>query len=338
MVNEDGTPKYKDYGDYIINHERKPGIGPLAGFRGNGKKMGRGEPNPGQINSYKSNGAFWHKDLPEEARYFKMSNMAYQNFAVEIGIFDKPQPYAFQVYSETLQKFHLAALGHGNIQPPENLRSQIKSCFTPFPIWYEPFESKSLSNDEFPIHALTQRPMAMYHSWGSQNPWLRQIHGHNPMFIPIELAKKHNLTDGDWIWVSSHHGKIRVPVLIMAGLNANTIWTWNAIGKRKGAWQLDDDAPETKKGFLLNHLIKELLPAKGDGQRWSNSDPITGQAAWFDLKVKIEKTKIDEPHETYPQFPSLPREYGTINDPPKKLRYGIEWTKKSSSLFNKESL
>ena len=333
MVNEDGTPKYKDYGDYIINHERKPGIGPLAGFRGNGKKMGRGEPNPGQINSYKSNGAFWHKNLPEEARYFKMSNMAYQNFAVEIGIFDKPQPYAFQVYSETLQKFHLAALGHGNIQPPENLRSQIKSCFTPFPIWYEPFESKALSNDEFPIHALTQRPMAMYHSWGSQNPWLRQIHGHNPMFIPIGLAKKHNLTDGDWIWVSSHHGKIRVPVLIMAGLNENTIWTWNAIGKRKGAWQLDDDAPETKKGFLLNHLIKELLPAKGDGQRWSNSDPITGQAAWFDLKVKIEKTEVGEPHETYPQFPSLPREYGTINDPPKKLRYGIEWTKQNNSFY-----
>ena len=333
MVNEDGTPKYKDYGDYIINHERKPGIGPLAGFRGNGKKMGRGEPNPGQINSYKSNGAFWHKHLPEEARYFKMSNMAYQNFAVEMGIFDKPQPYAFQVYSETLQKFHLAALGHGNIQPPENLRSQIKSCFTPFPIWYEPFESKALSNDNFPIHALTQRPMAMYHSWGSQNPWLRQIHGHNPMFIPIGLAKKHNLTDGDWIWVSSHHGKIRVPVLIMAGLNENTIWTWNAIGKRKGAWQLDDDAPETKKGFLLNHLIKELLPAKGDGQRWSNSDPITGQAAWFDLKVKIEKTEVDEPHETYPQFPPLPREYGTINNPPKNLRYGIEWTKQNKSLY-----
>ena len=333
MVNEDGTPKYKDYGDYIINHERKPGIGPLAGFRGNGKKMGRGEPNPGQINSYKSNGAFWHKHLPEEARYFKMSNMAYQNFAVEMGIFDKPQPYAFQVYSETLQKFHLAALGHGNIQPPENLRSQIKSCFTPFPIWYEPFESKALSNDNFPIHALTQRPMAMYHSWGSQNPWLRQIHGHNPMFIPIGLAKKHNLTDGDWIWVSSHHGKIRVPVLIMAGLNENTIWTWNAIGKRKGAWQLDDDAPETKKGFLLNHLIKELLPAKGDGQRWSNSDPITGQAAWFDLKVKIEKTEVDEPHETYPQFPPLPREYGTINNPPKNLRYGIEWTKQNNSLY-----
>ena len=64
----------------------------------------------------------------------------------------------------------------------------------------------------------------------------------------------------------------------------------NAIGKRKGAWALDPDAPEAKKGFLLNHLIHELLPPKGDGLRWSNSDPVTGQAAWYDLRVRVEKT------------------------------------------------
>ena len=75
----------------------------------------------------------------------------------------------------------------------------------------------------------------------------------------------------------------------MAALNPNTVWTWNAIGKRKGAWALDKDAPEATKGFLLNHLIHELLPPKGDGLRWANSDPVTGQAAWFDLKVRIAK-------------------------------------------------
>ena len=252
MVDEDGSPKYADYEDYIINHERKPGIGPLAGFRGNGEKSGRGEPNPGQLEAYKANGAFWHKKIPAEGRYYKMANMAYQEFAVEMGICDTPQPYAFQIYSETLQKFRLAAEGHGDIQPPEHLRPRIKTCFTPLPTWYPPFEGEIVSDDEYPIHALTQRPMAMYHSWGSQNPWLRQIHGHNPMFIPQGLAEEHDLSDGDWIWVTSHHGKIRVPVAIMAGLNEKTIWTWNAIGKRKGAWQLEEDAPEAKKGFLLN--------------------------------------------------------------------------------------
>ena len=38
-----------------------------------------------------------------------------------------------------------------------------------------------------------------------------------------------------------------------------------APGKRGGAWALDPKSPEARKGFLLNHLIHELLPPKGDG-------------------------------------------------------------------------
>ena len=41
------------------------------------------------------------------AKYYKMANMDYQEFAVEMGFYDSPQPYAFQIYSEVLQKFRL---------------------------------------------------------------------------------------------------------------------------------------------------------------------------------------------------------------------------------------
>ena len=74
----------------------------------------------------------------------------------------------------------------------------------------------------------------------------------------------------------------------MDGVNPDTVWTWNAIGKRAGAWNLDPKAPEFREGFLLNHLISELLPADG-GYRYANADPITGQAAWYDLCVRIER-------------------------------------------------
>jgi sulfite dehydrogenase (quinone) subunit SoeA len=57
------------------------------------------------------------------------------------------------------------------------------------------------------------------------------------------------------------------------------------------------------KGFLLNHLIGDLLPPRGDGMRYSNSDPITGQAAWFDLRVRIEKSA--PPTGSQPAFPTL---------------------------------
>jgi len=173
----------------------------------------------------------------------------------------------------------------------------------PLPFWYPALEEEAVDKGDYPIHALTQRPMAMYHSWGSQNAWLRQIHGHNPLYVPTKLWEANGFADGDWARVSSVHGAITVPVAHMAALNENTVWTWNAIGKRKGAWALSEDAPEATKGFLLNHLIHELLPPKGDGLRWSNSDPITGQAAWFDLRVKIEKTTV--PTETQPALPPI---------------------------------
>ena len=52
----------------------------------------------------------------------------------------------------------------------------------------------------------------------------------------------------------------------MDGVNPNTVWTWNAIGKRSGAWTLDKDAPESRTGFLLNHVISEYLPADDAGR------------------------------------------------------------------------
>jgi hypothetical protein len=90
----------------------------------------------------------------------------------------------------------------------------------------------------------------------------------------------------------------------MDGVERQTVWTWNAIGKRAGTWSLALDAPEAKEAFLLNHIIGELLPSRDDGYRYSNSDPITGQAAWYDLKVRLEKA-APEQGETIPQFPPL---------------------------------
>ncbi len=38
--------------------------------------------------------------------------------------------------------------------------------------------------------------------------------------------------------------------------------------------------------FYSTHLISEQLPAGNNQQQISNSDPITGQAAWYDLRVR----------------------------------------------------
>ena len=210
-----------------------------------------------------------------------------------------------QLYSEILQKFRLAARGHGKVQPPDGERARVEAYFDPLPIWYPPMEEEAVDGEEFALHAITQRPMHMYHSWGSQNAWLRQITARNRLFVHPETAARCGVADDDWVWVISHHGRVKGQVKLMHGVNPSTVWTWNAIGKRRGAWMLKDDAPEAEKGFLLNHAISEFLPGGADGRRYSNSDPVTGQAAWFDLRVKVTKCTAAEAGRTEPQFPTM---------------------------------
>ncbi|HHO59327.1 MAG TPA: formate dehydrogenase, partial [Thiotrichales bacterium] len=115
-------------------------------------------------------------------------------------------------------------------------------------------------------------------------------------------ANAAGIDDGAWMWVESMHGKVRCMCRHSQAVEPGTVWTWNAIGKAKGAWGLNKKANEANLGFLLNHLISEELPAGPDGEHLSNSDPVTGQAGWYDVRVKIYPAAESEPHETSPQF------------------------------------
>src|SRR6185312_17046046 len=322
FVTAAGEPRYKDYADYIVNHERKPGIGPLAGWRGaDGESHGTGAPNPKQLERYIANGCFWRLHLPPEQLYYKHANKDYLENARRLGFLDKAAPIVMQIYSEPLQRFRLAARGHGAVQPPEQHRRRVETYFDPLPIWYVPFEEAAVVESAYPMHAVTQRPMPMYHSWHSQNAWLRQVLSHNRLYMNRQSAAALGLAEDDWVWVVSHHGRVKGQLRLMEGVNPHTVWTWNAVGKRAGAWNLASDAPEARKGFLLNHVISDLLPPRGDGARYGNCDPVTGQAAWYDLRVRVEKAAPAEAGESLPSFAALKRAPG-LAAPPRVLRYG----------------
>jgi anaerobic selenocysteine-containing dehydrogenase len=307
FVNDRGEPRYPGgYADYIANHERSPGIGPLAGFRGkDGKSYGKGAPNPDQLQRYIENGCFYRHHLKPEQAFYKHANKAYLEWAKEVGFIGSADPIVLQLYLEPLQKFRLAARGHGTVKPPASHRRRIETYFDPIPFWYAPFESATLKDGEHPFYAITQRPMHMYHSWGAQNAWLRQITAENRLYIQRQRAEALGIRDDDWVWVKSGLGRVKCQVRLMDGVNADTVWTWNAIGHRGGAFGLAADAPEATRGFLLNHLIAELLPEREGGYRFSNSDPVTGQAAWYDLRVSISKAAPHEAHESSPRFEPL---------------------------------
>lgn len=298
MTREDGTPRYPGgFAQYMVEHERAPGIGLLAGWRGSeGDQHGIGTPNPHQLERYAEHGCYWHHAVPPSARYYKMANRDYLHWARGLGFLGSTAPITLELYSERLQRFRLAARGHGAVRPPAAECARVERYFDPLPFWYgADGEAVDAGAADYPLSAITQRPMFMYHAWGSQNAWLRQIAARNALYLNARTAAEHGVADGDWIWLASPLARIRVQARFHAGTAPGTLWTWNAIGKRRGAWRLDADAPESREGFLLNHLIDELAPARADGRRLANADPVTGQAAWFDLRVRIERDPA--PHE-----------------------------------------
>ncbi len=311
LVTEDGKPKYKGYQDFIINWEKSPGIGFLAGYRGeHGEKSLVGEPNQNQWQDYIDNGCFFEYEIPAHQRYYRFANKDYLQWAKSVGFNAHDGPIVMELYSETLQKFRLAGQGlYDGPQPKSEADKQrLVDYFDPMPFWYLPLEQQRVSETEYPFFAVNQRPMFMYHSWDSQNAWLRQIMSQNYLYMNRQRGESLGFKDLQWVWVESHNGKIKVQLKLMEGVNSDTVWTWNAIAKQRGAWGLGADAPESTKGFLMNHLIAETLPSDDPTENKSNSDPVTGQAAWYDLRVKIshaEVTDAEVEEQSMPQFDTL---------------------------------
>ncbi len=113
LTNEDGGAKYPGgYPDYIVNHERAPGIGrwPVGAAR-TATAEGKGAANPDQLEQYVENGASGATSSRPNERYFKHANKDYLEIAAAMGLIGAPNQIVLQIYVEAMQKFRLAARG-----------------------------------------------------------------------------------------------------------------------------------------------------------------------------------------------------------------------------------
>ena len=78
------------------------------------------------------------------------------------------------------------------------------------------------------------------------------------------------------------------------------------------------DSDNVQAAIAVNHLISDLTP-NGD---YANADPVTGQAAWFDLRVSIRRADA-QAGASQPQF--KPLGFNQANTTP--LRYGAGFRK-----------
>jgi anaerobic selenocysteine-containing dehydrogenase len=152
FTNADGSRKFKDYPDFVVNFEAQPGVGFLMGWRGkDGTEHLRGAPNPKQWEMYAKNNCVFQHHLPETMQYMRNWNRAYLDFAKDKGWRQKNDVVQLALYSDTLQIFRLAAQGKtAGRRPPPHLAGRIEHAFDPLPFWYAPLEQAATDGGRVP--------------------------------------------------------------------------------------------------------------------------------------------------------------------------------------------
>ena len=250
-----------------MNHQRRPGVGPLIGFRGDGTAEGRGAPNPDQLQRYIDNGGFYQAHVPEEAAFFKPWNAAYQDWAVKIGLLRDAA--ALSVFDLVRTDAPLSAGGRGHGPAPAARPS-----------------ARTAETGDGPVaglvSALWRCGRGVRLSGARADP---AADGHVSLLgQPERLAapdpgaelrcicrqrsgRRRALQEGDWARVSSRTGQIVVPVAHMAALNDEHGLDLERDRQAQGGLGAGRRTrPRRRWGFLLNHLISELLPRQGRGR------------------------------------------------------------------------
>ena len=145
FTDADGTRKFKDYKDFIVNYEKaarrrlarrlaRQGRRKVAARRAQSEAVGKVHREP-----VLSSPIRW----PENMRYYRYANKDYLEFAEKHALFGTPPVQVIlQMYSEPLQKFRLAGQGLYDGPQPTALVDceRLAKYFDPLPFWYAPLE------------------------------------------------------------------------------------------------------------------------------------------------------------------------------------------------------
>ncbi len=250
----------------------------------------------------------------------KHANRAYQDFAVRMGFFDTPQPVTFQLYSETLQKFRLSAEGVRQPVAPETHRDRILAGFDPIPSWYRPLEERRSIATAFRTMPL---PSDRRHV---------SFVGFDECLAPPDPYRESALCT---------RARLRCgrPRRRRLGLGHVPPWAHQGpdqpdrCGEPDDAVDLERDRQAQAGLGPCSRCARGQvgLPAQPPDPRTAAAQrrwhavvqfrSVTGQAAWYDLRVRIDRAEPDET--SAPQFEAL----GTPSSTIRELRYGEEWTR-----------
>jgi len=126
--------------------------GPVGGGADGEAKGFRGAPNPNRsVERYVENQLLLAPRAAARATLFQARQPRLSGVRGRDGFIGKHEPIVLQLYSEPLQRFRLAAEGHGAVcSRPARERERVQRYFDPLPMWYPPFEGAGIEVGAFP--------------------------------------------------------------------------------------------------------------------------------------------------------------------------------------------
>lgn len=222
-------------------------------------------------------GEFWPWLNLEEVYDYQLKplGLTHREFMSKGG-FDYP-PIEYKKYEK---------MGFGTPTGKVELYSTIfeKLGYDPLPKYEEPFETP-LSNPElakeYPLMLITGgRFQPMYHSEHRQIESLRKKHPDPLVQINPKTANQLGINNGDWVWIESVRGKVRMKCQYFEGINPKVVhcehgwWFPELPGEEpwlRGVWEsniniLTEDDPERcnklSGGWPLRTALCKIYPCK----------------------------------------------------------------------------
>ena len=231
--------------------DRSRAIGFLMGWRGkDGDEHLRGEPNPKQWEMYaKNNCVFHYHAAARRMQYMRNWNREYLDFAQGQGLApEERRRSSSRSTRDMLQNFRLAAQGKTHGPPAARASARAHRRPTSIRCRSGTRRSKTQATDLDALSA--QRDHAAADGDVPLVGFAERVAAPDPQpQLPArqsaDRAARPASPTAAGAGSRSQWGKVRCMVRYSEAVEPGTVWTWNAIGKADGAWQL---APGRRRG------------------------------------------------------------------------------------------
>ena len=180
-----------------------------------------------------------------------------------------------RIFKTPSKKFEFYAQGLKGIHPSST--SNVKEETSLFPHWEE--STRSGDEKEYPLYLHVFSTLPMTGGRNANQPWLQEIVGPHlferwKTWVEMnpETAKQLGVSDGDWVWVESPHGRIKVKARLYKGAMPNVVNIPLGMGHRSGGRWASGMGENPNRLLLVDKL-----------------DPLTGYPIHGITRVKIYK-------------------------------------------------